>query len=288
MSLINYIVRRILLLTLVLVGVSLVVFSIMMLIPPGQRVAVYVRTDRVTPAQLENLIVKYGLRDPAPLQYLRWIRNIFSGDFGFSITAANTDTQSGITLGECPAGNGPDTINLDPGIYTLAISGPPDDGNAAGDLDITSDLTIAGAGTASTIIQAGSTAPTGIDRVIHVVGPDVTVLLDDLTLRNGNETATGLGGAVKIEDTNVVSILDCSISGNRTLLSGGGIYNVGVLNILNSTISNNRAASGGGIVNAFPSGLLNIANSSVSGNSSNLPSGWEPINRHKLLSSRPI
>ena len=90
MSLINYIIRRVLLLILVLIGVSFVVFAIMMLIPPGQRVAVYVRTERVTPAQLENLIVKYGLRDPAPAQYIRWIGNIFRGDFGFSITAANS------------------------------------------------------------------------------------------------------------------------------------------------------------------------------------------------------
>ena len=87
MSLLNYIVRRVLLLLIVLFGVSLIVFTIMMIIPPGQRVAVYVRTEKVTPAQLEALIEKYGLRDPAPLQYIRWIRNIFAGDFGYSVTA---------------------------------------------------------------------------------------------------------------------------------------------------------------------------------------------------------
>jgi peptide/nickel transport system permease protein len=37
---------------------------------------------------MEALIEKYGLRDPAPLQYFRWISNIFRGDFGFSVTAS--------------------------------------------------------------------------------------------------------------------------------------------------------------------------------------------------------
>ena len=74
---------------LVLFGVSLLVFSIMMLIPPGQRVSIYVHSEKVTPAQMEALIEKYGLRDPAPLQYFRWISNIFRGDFGFSVTASS-------------------------------------------------------------------------------------------------------------------------------------------------------------------------------------------------------
>lgn len=89
MSLFNYIVRRVLLLLLVLFGVSLIVFTIMMIIPPGQRVAVYVtNAERVTPQQLDELIVKYGLRDPAPVQYVRWISNLVRGDFGYSVTAS--------------------------------------------------------------------------------------------------------------------------------------------------------------------------------------------------------
>ena len=88
MGLLNYIIRRLLLMVLVLIGVSLLVFGIMMLIPPGQRVGIYVHGEKVSPAQMESLIEKYGLRDPFPVQYLRWIRNIFRGDFGFSVTAS--------------------------------------------------------------------------------------------------------------------------------------------------------------------------------------------------------
>ena len=87
MNLLNYIIRRLLLMILVLFGVSLIVFSIMMIIPPGQRVAIYVKSEKVTPSQMEALIDKYGMNDPAPVQYVRWVNNILHGDFGYSETA---------------------------------------------------------------------------------------------------------------------------------------------------------------------------------------------------------
>jgi ABC-type dipeptide/oligopeptide/nickel transport system permease component len=87
MSLLNYIVRRLLFMVLVLVGVSLLVFAILMLIPPGMRVAAYVTHEKISTTQIDNMIRKYGLEDPAPVQYFRWIKRILSGDFGFSTTA---------------------------------------------------------------------------------------------------------------------------------------------------------------------------------------------------------
>ncbi len=88
MSLLNYVVRRVLLMIIVLFGVSLLVFSIMMIIPPGRRVAIYVTQEKITPDQMQAMIKKYGLDDPAPVQYVRWIKSILSGDFGYSVTAA--------------------------------------------------------------------------------------------------------------------------------------------------------------------------------------------------------
>lgn len=87
MSMLNYIIRRLLFMILVLIGVSLLVFSVMMLIPPGMRVAAYVTHEKVTPEDIESMIQRYGLRDPAPVQYFRWLKRIFTGDFGFSVTA---------------------------------------------------------------------------------------------------------------------------------------------------------------------------------------------------------
>ncbi len=89
MSLLAYIIRRLLLMVLVLVGVSLLVFTVMMLLPPGQRVAIYVTSDRVSPAQMDAMIAKYGLNDPAPVQYFRWLTSLLHGQFGYSVTASS-------------------------------------------------------------------------------------------------------------------------------------------------------------------------------------------------------
>ncbi len=49
MSLLNYIVRRLLFMILVLFGVSILVFGVLMMIPPGMRVAAYVTNEKVPP-----------------------------------------------------------------------------------------------------------------------------------------------------------------------------------------------------------------------------------------------
>jgi ABC-type dipeptide/oligopeptide/nickel transport system permease component len=90
LGLLNFIIRRLLMMVVILFGVTIVVFSIMMMLPPGQRVSVYVQNERISAAQMETLIDKYGLNDPAPVQYIRWIKNVAKGDFGFSITAASS------------------------------------------------------------------------------------------------------------------------------------------------------------------------------------------------------
>src|SRR6059036_275156 len=86
---------------------------------------------------------------------------------------------------------GHDTIMLPAGTYTLTISGLCEDGAATGDLDITDDLTITGAGAATTIIDGG-----GIDRVFQAIGA-VTVNFAGLTIQNassGNPSGSGIRG----------------------------------------------------------------------------------------------
>ncbi len=90
MSMWSYILRRLLFMVVVLFGVSLLVFSVMMLIPPGMRVAAYVTSEKIPPEQIASMIRRYGLDDPAPVQYVRWLGNIFAGNFGFSATADAT------------------------------------------------------------------------------------------------------------------------------------------------------------------------------------------------------
>lgn len=86
MHLLNYIIRRLILLLFVLLGVTILVFSIMMMIPPGMRVAAYVSHAKINESTIDALIKQYGLNDPAPIQYFRWLGNICRGNFGFSTT----------------------------------------------------------------------------------------------------------------------------------------------------------------------------------------------------------
>ena len=67
-----------------------------------------------------------------------------------AVQAANTD----IAVDGCTAGSGADTIVLPAGTYRLTLAGADENGNASGDLDILSDVTIEGAGAATTKIQA--------------------------------------------------------------------------------------------------------------------------------------
>src|SRR5690349_19560398 len=68
-----------------------------------------------------------------------------------AIQAANTNAA----VDACPAGQSGqvDTIIVPAGTYTLTLAGN-DDNNAVGDLDIKGNVTITGAGAATTIIQA--------------------------------------------------------------------------------------------------------------------------------------
>lgn len=62
------------------------------------------------------------------------------------------------------------TIVVPAGVYQLTLTGANEDGNATGDLDVTNPIGVVlqGAGAESTLLQAGSNANNGIDRVLEV------------------------------------------------------------------------------------------------------------------------
>ncbi|MDR1832891.1 MAG: ABC transporter permease [Fusobacteriaceae bacterium] len=80
----KYIVRRLLLLIPVLLGVSLLVFTIMSLTPgdPAQLIL----GENAPREAIEQLRVKMGLDKPFLVQYLRFVWNAIHGDFGTSYT----------------------------------------------------------------------------------------------------------------------------------------------------------------------------------------------------------
>ena len=77
-----YILRRLALVVVVLVAVSLLVFSITSLLPGN--VAYLILGQFAPEEQVRALEQKLGLNDPILVQYWRWATNILAGDFGRS------------------------------------------------------------------------------------------------------------------------------------------------------------------------------------------------------------
>jgi len=78
-----YITRRLIQTVLVLVFVSLIVFSLMHIIP-GDPVLIMLG-DQATPAQIEAFRHELWLDRPLWVQYVHWATNILQGDFGKSL-----------------------------------------------------------------------------------------------------------------------------------------------------------------------------------------------------------
>jgi len=188
---------------------------------------------------------------------------------------------------EANASPGADAVNVSAGTYTLAIPGVGENAAAAGDLDITDNLTIIGEGPAITIIKACTvdqkTAPCpagqGIadDRVFHVdpAPAGIIVEINDVTIQNGRRNQGNLadiGGGILLgvhlfssPGVGTLTLRNSVVRDNVAGQIGGGIFNNGgTLHVIDSVISGNLAgADGGGIAS---NGSLTIANSTISNN----------------------
>jgi ABC-type dipeptide/oligopeptide/nickel transport system permease component len=80
----TYIRRRVLLTVPVVLGVSVVVFSIVHLLP-GDPVLIILSGANATPEQVAEVRAQLRLDDPILVQYLRFLRRAVAGDFGRSI-----------------------------------------------------------------------------------------------------------------------------------------------------------------------------------------------------------
>lgn len=155
---------------------------------------------------------------------------------------------------------GDDTIIVPSGTYTLTLAGAGEDAAATGDLDITSNLTINGAGAATTIID-GNRA----DRVLHVTGA-FTANISGVTITHGN----GSGGGIR-NDGGALIIANSAISDNNSGAEAGGIFSAGMVIITNSAISDNNARTNAGGI--FSSGALTITDSAFSTNNAGADGG---------------
>jgi peptide/nickel transport system permease protein len=83
----NYVAQRLLTFPLILLGVSVVVFFSIRLIP-GDAITAMLGTEAglLTPAQRASLASYFGLDQPVWAQYGHWVAGLFRGDLGISVT----------------------------------------------------------------------------------------------------------------------------------------------------------------------------------------------------------
>src|SRR5947208_12851193 len=82
----KYLLRRALISIPVLIGISIVLFTVLALAPgdPFEELA----TNPNVPAEVRaNLRAKFGLDDPVPVRYVRWAGAMAQGDWGFSFAS---------------------------------------------------------------------------------------------------------------------------------------------------------------------------------------------------------
>ena len=82
-----FITRRALLLVLVLFGVSVLLFGILMTFSPERRAAAFVTSPQQA-KDIPKIIKQFGLDDPFYIQYVRWMKEVFQGNLGWSVVAS--------------------------------------------------------------------------------------------------------------------------------------------------------------------------------------------------------
>lgn len=128
------------------------------------------------------------------------------------------------------AGN--DSISLPAGTYALTRAGL-DSTADKGDLDVTSVISIAGAGPGLSVIEQ-----TTADRVFEVWLPPSALSLFDVTVRGGDAGPTGLGGGIR--NVGLLSLAGVHLTDNAAQY-GGGLFNFGSVQIADSVIDANVA-----------------------------------------------
>ncbi|MGB5764923.1 MAG: DUF4347 domain-containing protein, partial [Sedimenticolaceae bacterium] len=184
------------------------------------------------------------------------------GDGVAEDASGNTSLRAAIMEANSLAGA--DSIFLGADTYKLTIAGA---GDAAGDLDISDDLSIVGVSPTLTSIDGNN-----INRVFDIKdGAAITVSFSDLKVENGiTALSSEPGGGLRIAgiaNTPQVFLSNTWFTGSDALVGadGGAIYNEGALIVENSLIEGNLGAKGGGIFNAA-TGTLAMTNVTLSGN----------------------
>lgn len=194
---------------------------------------------------------------------------------------ANGFTSLRAAVMQANASAGADVIELAAGNYSLTRTAPNENGAVSGDLDVRDDLTIIGAGSGVTIIDASAVN----DRIFEVLAafisrPSTQFAMSGVTLTGGvtnhlDQTAFR-GGGMKLDASTHVTLTDCFFVNNRAPTggapffrkgSGGAISTDGNLTIDQCRFENNTATEFGGAIHVNGSGATTIRNTTFVGNS---------------------
>ncbi|WP_299443833.1 ABC transporter permease [uncultured Phycicoccus sp.] len=89
-----------------LLGVSLLTFVVLRVVPGDQITAAYgIAAGELSPEQIRSLQAYYGIDQPLPVQYLGWLGGVLTGNLGIS-------ANSGLTVAALTAQALPNTIEL--------------------------------------------------------------------------------------------------------------------------------------------------------------------------------
>jgi peptide/nickel transport system permease protein len=91
MKMYQFVIRRLLLLIPVLIGVSIIVFTLTRM--TGDPAAAYIN-PKMTPIQIQHVYEKYHFNDPAIMQYFYWLNGVIQGDWGWSTSVGEPVTQA--------------------------------------------------------------------------------------------------------------------------------------------------------------------------------------------------
>ncbi len=208
----------------------------------------------------------------------------------FTVTTANDEldaTGSGLTLADM---GGADDLSLREAIAladqvpeiadTITFDASLFDGEPAdvirltlGTLTLSTDVTINGDLNGDGVADVTISGDAGGNDAL-TADPDGRVISDiDQTLSDGTDTdnvgvfvvtgaavglegliitggVTGQGGGIYADTDSTLTVTRSSVSGNRAVSDGGGIFSAGRVTISDSTVAGNGAASGGGLYTA--------------------------------------
>lgn len=204
---------------------------------------------------------------------------VYANTFNVTQTSDGSATSQlrGAILAADALGGGPHTINVPAGIYNLTL-GPIKLGTKS------QDISIVGAGAASTIVNMTATMQNRIfliNQFADVSG--VTTSISGIKFTGGKSLDNYGGGAILCGGpNNIINITNCAFEGNASTSRGGGALSIGgggIVAVDNCTFTNNQInvtnednASGGAILIGYVSsditvtGTVSITNSTFTGN----------------------